>query len=211
MTKIIRGNPYATKNKDIDRIFDFLGISKKDIFCDLGSGKGKIVFHSSKKIKFSYGIENYRKYIRYSKARKKKQKTSNMKFIEGNYEKRQILNKVSNSTIVYCINDVSLSFLKLFEEIFESETFFVTFGYPPYPILPQTFIDDTFYVMKTPFKLAKNPEKWARSILGKNSTMKDVYKQIKKDNKPKYANEMIEDLKELIISTHWLVKKYRNS
>ena len=208
MAKIIRGCMSATTNEDIDQIFDFLDINENDIFCDLGSAKGKTVFYSSKTIKFSYGIENHTKDFQISQNYKKAHKISNVKFIKGNYENRQILNKVSDSTIVYCINDISLSFLKLFEEIFNSETLFVTIGYPPYPIKPHTFIDGYFYVMKTPFKLAKNPNEWATSVLGKISTMKDVYKQIRKDDKPKYANDLIDELKEQTISTHWLVKKY---
>jgi len=209
LKKIDRGNSQATSKKDIDRILEFLEADKNDIFCDLGSGKGKAVMYASEKVNFAYGIENYYDYFHFSQNLKKKRKKPNVKFIKGNYTNKKTLRKVSDSTIIYCINEEPLSTYKLMESIFQPKSLFVTLGYPPYPIKVQTFIDEYFYVMEIPFHMAKTPKEWVFSVLGKKGSMTDVYKKIRRDWKPKYAKEMIDDLKELSDSTQWLVNKYK--
>lgn len=210
MVRIIRGKTRGLTNKELDKVFDFLHISKNEIFCDLGSAKGHAVFRASKTVETAYGIEMHSKDFLKSQRLQKKQKINNIKLIYGNYENRKILNKVSNSSIVYCSNDLPLSFMGLFEKIFKPKTLLITLGYPPYPIKPKFFIPEDFNVIEIPFKLAKTPNEWASGIIGKKATMKDVYTQIKKNYKPEFALEMIDELKEQSISYHWLIKKYRN-
>ena len=103
-----RGDPEVTEEKDIYKILDFIKAKSTDVFCDLGLGNGKTVFCASKKIGFAYGVEKHKGTYLIAKRNKKKKKLCNIKFINGDYSKQTIFNKVRMSTIIFCVNAWSL-------------------------------------------------------------------------------------------------------
>lgn len=205
-----RGDPEATKKKDICDILDFIKAKSTDVFCDLGCGNGKTVLWASEKVGFAYGIEKHKRTYLAAERNKKKRKRGNVEFINGDYIKHKTFNRVVKSNIIFCINEEPLSIYVMIEKTLKPNSFFITFGFPQYPIIPQSRLRN-YYIMKTPFKIARNEHIWVRSVLTRNSKIGDVYRKMRRDFKPKFAKDDIEDLRELIISIKWLFEKLKCS
>ncbi|NIP62408.1 MAG: methyltransferase domain-containing protein [Nitrosopumilaceae archaeon] len=208
MSEKWRGNSQATKKWELDEILEFLEVNNDDVFCDLGCGRGNLCIWASDKVKKSYGIEDNKD--RYQKAKQKvlHRKKKNIRLIHGNYEDENTLNKIKDANIVFCINESSLSLYKKLEDALKPNTVFVKLGFPEYPVMRQSFVND-HSIIKIPFKIAKNKNQWINNVLGRKGTHKDLHKQIKKDFLKEFANEQIETIDDDIISIDWLRKKFK--
>lgn len=206
MCENIRGNPQATKKRDLESILKFIKATSKDILCDLGCGHGKLVIYASRIVESAYGIENHKKTYLKAKFNIKKSKQKNIKLIFGNYSNPKTLVKIKKCNIIFCINDEPLSTYKFIESAVKPRSYFITLGFPRYPVMPYIRFND-YTIMKTPFKLARSKNQWARSLMGRKSTIDHVYRKIRYDFLPKYAKEDIENLKDDIESLEWIKQK----
>lgn len=200
MSDDLRGNPKATSQKDLWRIFRLAKVAKNDIFCDLGCGYGNLCKWSIKKVSSAIGTEDDRQ--RYKKALQNTSKLDNVEILNGNYQDTKILVKLEKGTIFYCTNGLSLGFYKKFEKIMKPKTRLVTYYLPPYPVKPTSF-DGWYYQMITPFSIAKTKKEWIQSI-SKKGSFSNLIRKIKRD----YDNEYVRNLEEDIEGIEWLkIKK----
>jgi len=163
-----RGRSNATSFKDTQIILKLAEVNSDDIFCDLGCGNGNVCRWASKKTNFVYGVEEYKKRYHSAIMNIKKFGCTNVKILNESYCKLSTLKKLRKGTIFYCTNNESLGFFKKFEKIMPKNIRFVTVYLPPYPIKPKLY-DEWYYLMTTPFDLAKNKDDWIKSVTKKKS------------------------------------------
>lgn len=203
MSENWRGNPEVTKKKELWKILDLVNASPNDVFCDLGCGHGKLCIWASKKVKHAIGTESDRRRYRIAKRKTRENKSKNITILNEDYRYPRTLRKLRNCTILYCTNGEGLGFYKKIEEVVGSGAYFVTYYIPPYPIKPE-FHDDWIYVMRTPFKVAKNKEEWVRA-LGKGKSLTHLKKRISRGFTD--YKEKILELKEEVAGLEWVFRK----
>ena len=210
MSQFERGKSDATKKSELDEILDFLQVNKEDSFCDLGCGKGNTCIWASERMKCAIGIEDDRK--RLSRANKnknsRKRKHPNVQFIFGNYRTPEVLKNIKDCNVIFCVNTTDLGLYKWIEEVVRPESSFIKLGFPDYPVKKHSSVGD-FFIMKSPFKLAKNRTEWVHSLLGSKSSTRELHNRIKHDCKPKYAEDEIQGIESEITGLHWVLKKYQ--
>ena len=133
----------------------------------------------------------------------KKSRCTNVKILNESYCKLSTLKKLRKGTIFYCTNNESLGFFKKFEKIMPKNVRFVTFYLPPYPIKPKSY-DDWYYLMITPFDLAKNKNDWIKSVT-KRKSLHGLITEIKQDFHD--HKERTLELEEDLIGIDWISNK----
>ncbi|HXV38319.1 MAG TPA: class I SAM-dependent methyltransferase [Nitrosopumilaceae archaeon] len=187
MEKIIRGDPRLTRKNDLDEVLEAVKANSDDVFCDLGCGEGLLCIWASERLKYAYGIEFHRR--NYSKAQENKGRynRSNVRFIYKDYNNIEEIPELKKCTIFFCSNGLDYDFYQRLEKFLKGKKFFFASQYfAPYPILSKKC--EYGFIMKAPFKMAKNEKEWVQYMLGKNKTMEDLLKFIRrfpnyKDNK----------------------------
>ncbi|MBI3639235.1 MAG: hypothetical protein HY223_02870 [Thaumarchaeota archaeon] len=203
MNRIERGNSKLTRKKDIEEIFALVNARPTDAFCDFGCGQGLACIYASRKLSFAIGIEDHRE--NYLKAQKNKNNLQRGKvsFFFRNYENFETIPKLNKCTIFYCTNELDYGFYKSIEEFLSPKrVYFVSQYFAPFPLMSKKY--DEWYVMKTPFKIAKNEKEWIAHMLGKGKTRKDLLRSIQ--GFPDYEDKK-KELAEDIGFIRWLCRK----
>jgi len=198
----LRGRSDITNFEDTQLILKLANVTPKDIFCDLGCGNANVCRWASKKVNFVYGVEEYKKRYQTAISNIKKYRCTNVKILNESYCKISTLKKLRKGTIFYCTNDESLGFFKKLETTVKPKSRLVTYYLPPYPIKPDNF-DDWFYVMTTPFSIAKSKQDWIKSVTRKG-TLNGLIKEIKRDFED--YKEKICDLEESFLTVDLISK-----
>lgn len=183
------GPTIALSYREIDNLFKFSGISKRDIFYDLGSGDGEIVRQAVKKknVKESNGIEadikRYLDSIEHTRDEFSKKKLKQIEFWRAFYEDFDF----SSATIVYnghysFGNKEEIDTYEKNHKIRNKSFKIIKRDLPLIPYKPVKALRDKkeswFFMMKTPLKnhKVKSLKKWAVGVMGnKNATIYDVY------------------------------------
>ena len=202
-----RGRSDVTSFKDLKLILQLAEIKPSDIFCDLGCGKGNLCRWASKRLKYSYGIEESKRRYKSAKANMKKFSVRNATILNHNFRLSQTLRKLRQCTIFYCTFDEDLGFFKKFQDIVKPKTRLITYYLPPYPIMANSF-EDWFYLMVTPFSIAKNKTEWLKSVTKKGS-FNELVKDIKRDFED--HEERILDLEESLDGINWITKSMNSN
>ena len=203
----------------IDNMFNLVDLDKNDIFYDLGSGTGKVVIaaHKKRKVRKAIGIEYDKQYYEISKTRKAHEiqnanSLENTEFWYGDYSQKQgnqYVFDISDATVVY--NSLAPSGKSSFYDyqfsgrngvkIVKKDLPLV--GYKPVKTSRQD-PNSLFFLMLTPLDKYRihSKSEWARYVMGKNSTIDDVfeyYKQLwEKNNYEKIPNKIETKLEDLI-------------
>ena len=196
----LRGRSDATSHEETKLILKLANATSKDIFCDLGCGNGNVCRWTSKKVDHVYGVEDYPKRYRTAISRIKKYRCNNVEILNEKYSKISTLKKLRNVTIFYCVNAETIGFFKKFQEIMPNNVRFVTLFPPPYPIKPKTY-DKWFYLLTTPFELAKNKKEWIKSVT-KKKTLSGLISELKQEGG--YSEEDIIELEEDLKGIDWI-------
>ena len=199
-----RGRSNVTNFKDTQIILKLAEVNSNDIFCDLGCGNGNVCRWVSKKVNFVYGVEEYKKRYHSAITNIKKFRTTNVRILNKSYCKLSTLKKLRKGTIFYCTNNESLGFFKKFEKIMPKNVRFVTFYLPPYPIKPKSY-DEWYYLMITPFDLAKNKNDWIKSVTTRKS-LQGLITEIKEQFPDDYEERILE-LEEDLTGIEWICNK----
>ncbi len=203
LNRIERGNSKLTGKNQLYRILDLVKAKSTDIFCDLGCGQGMTCIWASEKLSYSIGIENYKKNYLKAQKNKRKYKRRNVLFIFNDYEKLEAISRLKKCTIFFCTNELDYDFYKRLENFVKpKQVHFVSQYFAPYPIMSKC--RDDVFIMKTPFKIARNEEEWLHYMLGKGKTRKDLYQEIR--SFPDLKNK-IKELDDDIDFINWLCKK----
>ena len=166
-----KGNPKATKEREVLQLLKIIRPTKKDIFYDLGCGHGNVCRWMSKKVKKSIGIESYRPYYLEAIRKTDFTKFPNVNFCFRNYEKIDL----EDASILYCTMGFSIPFLKKIQKQVKLGTWLIIPEVPPpYPIKSKKYWP--FQIFKTPYRRVKDPDDYARNCIdGKNVVLDDMY------------------------------------
>lgn len=186
-----RGNPKATKPSEVEKILRLAKATGSDIFYDLGCGHGRVCIIASKKVRKTVGIEDH--FATYKEALRAVRNS-------GLQDKVKIRNsdissaRIGDATIIYSTINESYKDLERFERLLKKGCRFVSVNVPLVGIKPDKK-DGMFYLMRIPFKHAKDEDDWARSVLGtKNGTAAKLYKKYAKW----YGRDFVKDLKKIL-------------
>ena len=171
-----KGNPKATKEREVLQLLKIIRPTKKDIFYDLGCGYGNVCRWMSKKVKKSIGIESYRPYYLEAIRKTDFKKFPNVNFCFRNYEKIEL----KDATIIYCLMEFSIPFLMKIQKQVKSGTWLITQEVPPpYPIKAKQHWP--FHVFKTPYRRVKDPDDYAINCIGEEEhVIGELYDWFKK-------------------------------
>lgn len=200
MEKITRGDPRLTRKSELHEILDSVKANSNDVFCDLGCGEGLLCVWASERVKYAYGIEFHRR--NYSKAQKNKHKynLTNVRFIYKDYDDIEDIPELKKCTIFFCSNGLDYEFYQRLERFLKGKKFFFVSQYfAHYPILSKKC--GYGFISRAPFKMAKNEKEWIQHMLGKNKTMSDLLKFIKKF--PNYKDKK-KELQSVLDFINWI-------
>jgi len=205
-----RGKSNSTNYEETKLILKLTKATKNDIFCDLGCGNGNVCRWASKFVKLTYGTEDSKQRFRSAIKNIKKYQCKNIKILNANHRYEKTLKILRKCSIFYTTGDESLGFFMNLENFVNPKTRIVSYYVPPYPIKPNSF-EGWFYLMITPFTLARSKREWVRSVTTKRSLdglikeTKFLIKEGKRDLKD--HEDRILGLKERITSTDSIKKK----
>lgn len=188
-----RGDPNTTKPRDVKRILRLAHATKNDIFYDLGCGHGRVCIIAAEKVKLAVGIEDH--YATYRKAIEAVKKSGLVHKIIIRHS--DFLNaKISHATIVYAVAlEDSERDGEHYENVLKAGCRFITL-YLPLIGTKQDKVDYPYFMMKVPFKHAKDELEWARSVLRtKNATPTKLYKKLRSWYGRKYVRTLRRILK----------------
>jgi len=167
--------------------------SKKDVFYDLGCGRGQlcIIAVSEFGVRHAVGIERLK-----SRAKKAEQRVRHL----GLSRQIEIRNEdfydsdLYEATIAYNGLMEDFESLQFYEQSLKRECRLVTLSMPLVGVMPNSQ-DYPFYLMKIPFRKARSVSQWVQTVLSQKMPVKDFFKEIAED--PDYWTD-IRTLKALI-------------
>ena len=198
------GPANALSPKQRDALIHLAKIGKNDIFYDLGSGYGHIVFDVVKKtgLKNAIGIEvDYKRFCRSVRLAKRKLTKRELKRAEL-YCANYFYYDLSDATIVYEGHERTEGEIEEFEKhISNNGVRIITIDLPLIGYRPiRTVVCEgrKFFVMQTPLRKYRtsNPDKWAAHALSKKkATLQDIYdyydNMLKEEGHPKKDRQQI--------------------
>ena len=179
-------------NRHIRKILSLARASKRDVFYDLGCGRGQlcIVAVTEFGVKRAVGIEMHRG--RVAKAVKRINEL-------GLSEKIEIRNEdfmesdLQDATVAYC------GLTEMREDVghFESELppgcRFVTLFLPFVGVLPVA-ADYPFYMMEVPFKKTRSSSQWISGVLFREGTVSELFQELDTDREYRYDKQILRRL-----------------
>lgn len=202
-----RGESSLTTAAEVKRILKITGANKNDVFYDLGCGHGKVCIRAAKVAKLAVGIEDHVDTYRQA-----------LKFVEKSIAAKRVKirhqdifkTKISDATIVYTVLDEDKRDLDFYEKHLKKGCRFVTTYVPLIGIKPDKK-DGKFYMMKVPFKKAKDEEEWAKSVLQtKSASSKKLYKILRHDYGRAYVRKLGKILEKRLEEWNEKPKKSKN-
>jgi SAM-dependent methyltransferase len=173
-----RGSPTATSKKEFMDLLSKAKLSKnKDVFFDLGCGFGRVCIWMAPKVRLAVGFENH--YDRFKVARGAAEK-SGYKNISIRYADFSFAS-FKKATIIYSIVDIGLHVVARINRQAKSGTRLILYRRPSYPIKGKR-ISGNYFLMKTPIKRVKDESEFARTILGRDATIDELYRAVGKED-----------------------------
>lgn len=203
-------------SKQVKILLDFANMGKRDVFYDLGSGTGRIVLEAVRQtsVRKAVGIEAEREY--HEKARQSAINLLSKKDLKridfwlgefGNENAGCYDYDVSDATVVYSSLNEHEEDTDYYKQQFKKKR--VKIITKDLPLVGYESIanreqgDCWFFLMRYPFRRVRSKRRWIRSVLGKDSTMKDVHAYYRKqltnrEINRKDAIDSLLDLKKLV-------------
>jgi mycolic acid cyclopropane synthetase len=171
-------------NRHIRKILRLAGASPKDVFYDLGCGRGQlcVVAVSEFGVKRAVGIEMHRG--RAAKAAKHIRKLGLADRIEIRNEDF-MESDLSDATIVYSGLSEIEEDLTYFEHRVPSSCRIVTLFLPFVGVLPEA-ADYPFYLMSVPFRKTSDVSLWTSRVLFRKATVEELYCELDTDREYRY-------------------------
>ncbi|TMI29554.1 methyltransferase domain-containing protein [Candidatus Bathyarchaeota archaeon] len=187
------GPDITQSNRNIRRLLHLAQASKKDVFYDLGCGRGQlcIIAVSEFGVRHAVGIERLK-----SRAKKAEQRVRHL----GLSRQIEIRNEdfydsdLYEATIAYNGLMEDFESLQFYEQSLKRECRLVTLSMPLVGVMLNSQ-DYPFYLMKIPFRKARSVSQWVQTVLSQKMPVKDFFKEIAED--PDYWTD-IRTLKALI-------------
>ena len=167
-------------------------LNKKDVFYDLGCGKGQLCIIVVKEfnVRRAVGIDNHRGRVK--QARKNVRKLGLQNRIKIRYRKIEDTD-FGDATIVYCGLMEEENTLDKYEKILSDGCKLVMVAMPLISILSNRK-EYPFYLMRFPFRKTKNEDVWASSVLLKKGTFNELLEEMKIDPDWRFDIQLIRKL-----------------
>jgi predicted RNA methylase len=171
-------------NRHIRKILQLARASPKDIFYDLGCGKGQlcVVAVAEFGVKRAVGIEMHRG--RAAKAAKRVHELGLTDRIEIRNEDF-MESDLYDATIVYSGLSETEEDIAYFEKKVRIGCRIVTLFLPFVGVLPEA-ADYPFYLMKIPFRKTKYVSLWTSTVLFRKATAGELYRELDSDREYRY-------------------------
>ncbi|MGD0319956.1 MAG: class I SAM-dependent methyltransferase [Nitrososphaerales archaeon] len=171
-------------NRHIRKILQLARASTKDIFYDLGCGKGQlcIVAVAEFGVKRAVGIEMHR-----GRAAKAARRVHEL----GMADRIEIRNEdfmesdLYDATIVYSGLSETEEDIAYFERGVKAGCRIVTLFLPFVGVLPEA-VDYPFYLMKVPFRKTEDVSLWTSEVLFRKATAGELYRELDSDREYRY-------------------------
>jgi SAM-dependent methyltransferase len=179
-------------NRYIRKILRLAQASRKDVFYDLGCGRGQLCIIAVKEfgVKRAVGIEMHRG--RAAKARRAVATVGFSDRIEIRDEDFMD-SDLHDATIAYCGLTEEEDDVEHFGSILQPGARFVTLFLPFVGVLPAA-ADYPFYRMDLPFKMTSDATSWASSILFRKANIEDLYEELDTDREYRYDKRVFSRL-----------------
>lgn len=179
-------------NRYIRKILRLAQASKRDVFYDLGCGRGQLCIVAVKEfgVKRAVGIEMHRG--RAAKARRTVETLGLSDRIDIRDEDFMD-SDLSEATIAYCGLTEEEDDVTHFGNILQPGTRFVTLFLPFVGVLP-TATDYPFYRMDLPFRTTRGASSWASSVLFRRANVDDLYRELDTDREYRYDKRVLSKL-----------------
>jgi predicted RNA methylase len=171
-------------NRHIRKILQLARASPKDIFYDLGCGKGQlcVVAVAEFGVKRAVGIEMHRG--RAAKAAKRVHELGLANRIEIRNEDF-MESDLYDATIVYSGLSETEEDIAYFEKKVRIGCRIVTLFLPFVGVLPEA-ADYPFYLMKVPFRKTEDVSVWTSKVLFRKATAEELYRELDSDREYRY-------------------------
>jgi len=171
-------------NRYIRKILRLAEASRKDVFYDLGCGRGQLCVVAVKEfgVKRAVGIEMHQG--RAVKARRTVEKQG----LSGRIEIRNedfMDSDLHDATIVFCGLNEEEEDVEHFRNVLQPGTRFVTLFLPFVGVLPNA-ADYPFYRMDLPFDVTRDASSWASSVLFKKAKVDELCQELDTDREYRY-------------------------
>jgi hypothetical protein len=171
-------------NRHIRKIMRLASAGRRDVFFDLGCGKGQlcVVAVTEFGVRKAVGVELHR-----GRAAKAAEYVRGL----GLSDRIEIWNEdymesdLGEATLVYCGHNESEEDLYHFEESMGRGSRFVSLFLPFVSVLPEA-VDYPFYLMKVPFRRTRDPSLWASRVLTRKGTLEELYSELDTDREYRY-------------------------
>jgi hypothetical protein len=179
-------------NRHIRKLLRLAGASKKDVFYDLGCGRGQlcIVAVSEFGVRKAVGVELHRG--RAAKATEHIRKLGLSDRIEI-WNEDYMESDLHDATIVYCGHSEAEEDVPRFEEELSRGSRFVSLFVPFVGVVPSA-VDYPFYVMDVPFKKTRDVSLWISKVLSKRSSLEELYQELDTDREYRYDKRVFNRL-----------------
>jgi SAM-dependent methyltransferase len=178
------GSEDYQSNRHIRKILQLARASPKDIFYDLGCGKGQlcVVAVAEFGVKRAVGIEMHRG--RAAKAAKRVHELGLADRIEIRNEDF-MESDLYDATIVYSGLNETEEDIAYFEGKLRAGCRIVTLFLPFVGVLPEA-VDYPFYLMKVPFSKTEDASLWTSKVLSRKATAGELYRELDSDREYRY-------------------------
>jgi hypothetical protein len=171
-------------NRHIRKLLTLARATKKDVFCDLGCGRGQlcVVAVTEFGVRRAVGIEMHA-----GRARKAAEYVERL----GLSDRIEIRNEdfmdsdISDATVVYCGHYEVEGDVERFEKELGRGSRFVTLFLPFVGVVP-TAANYPFYSMELPFRKTKDVSLWISGVLFRKATVEEMYRELDTDREYRY-------------------------
>ena len=179
-------------NRHIRKILQLALASSKDIFYDLGCGKGQlcVVAVAEFGVKRAVGIEMHRG--RAAKAAKRVHELGLANRIEIRNEDF-MESDLHDATIVYSGLSETEEDIAYFEKKVRTGCRIVTLFLPFVGVLPEA-ADYPFYLMKVPFRKTEDVSLWTSKVLFRKATAGELYRELDSDREYRYDKRAFKEM-----------------
>lgn len=173
-----------TSNRHIRKLLTLARASKRDVFYDLGCGRGQLCVVAVREfgVRKAVGIEMHAG--RAAKARAYVDKLGLSDRIEIRNEDFED-SDISDATIAYCGHYEAEGDVERYGAELSPGSRFVTLFLPFVGVVPNA-ADYPFYMMEVPFKLTRNEPLWISKVLFRKASEKELFTELDSDREYRY-------------------------
>ncbi len=182
---------YQSK-RHIRKLLRLAGASKRDVFFDLGCGRGQLCVVAVVEfgVKKAVGIELHKG--RAEKAASEVQRLGLSDRIEI-WNEDYTESDLHEATVLYCGHSEEVEDLERYENELRSGSRFVSLFLPFVGVVPSA-VDYPFYVMDVPFRNTGDVSAWISKVLSRKASVGELYEELDTDREYRYDKRVFRRL-----------------